>query len=172
MSTSLPLRLLIFSLIALAGAGSATAQTISSLSTPLATPSGERSSIAELGHGKVTVVVFWMTSCQPSKHELEALQEISTAMGNSVAVVAISIDNTKTMAKVGPLVRSKGYTFPVLLDPNSDLFNGLNGQDHPYTLIFNAAGALVERWGGFLQGDGLKLTGAVRAAGTGSPPGK
>jgi cytochrome c biogenesis protein CcmG, thiol:disulfide interchange protein DsbE len=164
MALSSLFRFFLVALVASICATSALAQNLSSLTTPLAMASGERTSIADLGRGKVTVLVFWITSCQPSKHELDALQELSTTMGDSVSIVAVSIDNTKTMARVGSLVRSKGYSFPVLLDPNSDLFNALNGQDHPYTLIFNREGMVTEKLSGFLQGDELKLVGAIRAA--------
>jgi cytochrome c biogenesis protein CcmG, thiol:disulfide interchange protein DsbE len=162
---TLQFRFFLIALLVSIGAGSAMAQNLSSLTTPLSTTSGERASIAELGRGKVTVLVFWITGCQPSKHELDALQDLSTTMGDTVAIVAVSIDNTKTMARVGSLVRSKGYSFPVLLDPNSDVFNALNGQDHPYTLIFNREGVVTEKLSGFLQGDEARLAGAIRTAG-------
>lgn len=74
-----------------------------------------------------------------------------------IAYVAVSIDNTKTMAKVGPFIESKGYTFPVLLDPNSEVFLMLNGTNVPYTVIFNADGTLHSKHDGYLEGDEVKL---------------
>lgn len=71
----------------------------------------------------------------------------------SVEYIAVSIDNTKTMAKVAPYVKSKGYTFPVLIDSNSDIFKALNGDNVPYTVIFNKRGSIVEKHEGYLKGD-------------------
>jgi cytochrome c biogenesis protein CcmG/thiol:disulfide interchange protein DsbE len=133
------------------------AQTVSSLTTLLSTPTGEQSSVATLGSGKVTVVSFWATWCKPCKEEMKAMSPIYDKMKDKVAYVAISIDNTKTMAKVASYIKSQGYAFSVLLDPNSDVFRTLNGSNVPYTLIFNADGTLHSKHDGYLEGDAVKL---------------
>lgn len=74
-----------------------------------------------------------------------------------VEYIAVSIDDTKTMSKVGPYISSKGYTFSVLLDPSKDLFRALNGTDVPYTLVYGADGKLVSKHDGFLAGDEVKM---------------
>lgn len=134
------------------------AQTLSSLSNQLATPTGEETSIAKIAQGKVTVVSFWATWCKPCKEEMKAMQPIYDRLkAKGLEYVAISIDNTKTMAKVAPYIASKGYNFPVLLDPNSDVFHALNGTDVPFTLIFKADGTLYSKHDGYLEGDESKL---------------
>ncbi|MDB5035902.1 MAG: Thiol-disulfide isomerase-like protein [Chlorobi bacterium] len=136
---------------------SATSQSISSLTTQLATTSGEQTTVAKLGTGKVTVVSFWATWCKPCKEEMKAMSPIYQKMKDKLQYVAISIDNTKTMARVAPFIKSQGYEFPVLLDPNSDVFRALNGSNVPYTLVFNADGTLHSRHDGYLEGDQTKL---------------
>lgn len=134
------------------------AQTLSSLSNQLSTPNGTETSVAKLGAGKVTVVSFWATWCKPCKEEMKAMAPIYARLKDKgFQYVAISIDNTKTMAKVAPYIASKDYTFPVLLDPNSDLFRSLNGTDVPFTLIFKADGTLYSKHDGYLEGDEAKL---------------
>lgn len=135
----------------------ASAQTLSSISTLLATPGGEQSSVAKLGTGKVTVVSFWATWCKPCKEEMKAMQPIYSKLKDNMEYVAISIDNTKTMAKVAPYIKSQGYSFPVLLDPNSEVFKSLNGVNVPYTLVFKADGTLHAKHDGYLEGDAEKL---------------
>jgi cytochrome c biogenesis protein CcmG, thiol:disulfide interchange protein DsbE len=144
----------------IATGAAASAQNISSLTQLLTTPGGEKVSIAKLGEGKVTVVSFWATWCKPCKEEMKAMQPLYDKMkaeGHGFEYIAISIDNTKTMAKVGPFIASKSYTFPVLLDPNSEMFLGLNGTQVPYTLIFRADGSLAKKHDGYLEGDEAKL---------------
>lgn len=136
---------------------SASAQKLTTLTTLLATPAGEQTTVAKLGTGKVTVVSFWATWCKPCKEEMKAMQPVYEKMKDKVTYIAISIDNTKTMAKVAPYVKSQGYTFPVLLDPNSEVFRALNGTNVPYTLIFNADGTLHSKHDGYLEGDAEKL---------------
>lgn len=143
--------------LCLVAAASASAQRLSSLQTLLSTPAGEKTSIAKLGAGKVTVVSFWATWCKPCKEEMKAMQPIFEKLKENLVYVAVSIDNTKTMAKVAPYIKSQGYSFSVLLDPNSELFNSLNGINVPYTLIFNADGSLHSKHDGYLEGDAAKL---------------
>jgi thiol-disulfide isomerase/thioredoxin len=136
----------------------ASAQNLSTLSTLLSTPSGDQASVAKLGEGKVTIVSFWATWCKPCKEEMKAMQPLYDRLKEKgVQYVAVSIDNTKTMAKVGPYIASKGYTFPVLLDPNSELFRAVNGTEVPFTLVYNADGTLHAKHDGYFDGDETKL---------------
>jgi cytochrome c biogenesis protein CcmG/thiol:disulfide interchange protein DsbE len=129
------------------------AQTLGTLTSMLATTDGGRISIAEAGAGRVTVVTFWLTSCTPSKRQLDAMQPLVEELSDSVRFIAISIDNAKTMARVKPLVASKGYAMTVLLDPTQELFSLLNGSEHPYTVIFAPDGSLAWKHSGFYSGD-------------------
>lgn len=136
------------------GMASAHAQDLTTLTAPLATPDGEQMSLAEMGAGKVTIVSFGATWCVPCKKEMTAVNDLYAGMQeNGVQFIAVFIDNTKTMAKVGPFVKSKGFTFPVLLDPNSEIFEVVNGTEVPYTLVFDATGALRYKHDGYLEGD-------------------
>jgi thiol-disulfide isomerase/thioredoxin len=133
------------------------AQDLSSLTHLLSTTAGEQKSVASIGEGKVTVVSFWATWCKPCKEEMRAMFPIVQKFQGAIEYIAISIDDTKTMAKVAPFVSSKGYTFTVLLDPNRDLFKSLNGTDVPYTLVYTAGGKLHSKHDGFLPGDEVKM---------------
>lgn len=129
------------------------AQTLSSLSQMLAMTDGNHASVAEIGKGRVTVLTFWLTSCTPSKRQLDAMRPLIGEFGDSVRFVAISIDNAKTIARVAPLVAGKGYTMTVLLDPTQELFALLNGSEHPYTVLFAADGNVAWKHMGFYAGD-------------------
>lgn len=129
-------------------------QDLSSLGTPLAMPEGNQTSIAELGKGKVIIVSFWATWCTPCKEEMKAMHTVYDELkANGVEYVAVSVDNTKTMARVGPYITSKGYTFPILLDPNKEIFEVVNGTDVPYTLVYDMQGKLRFKHDGYLEGD-------------------
>ena len=151
--TRLPLTLLSVATLVAGLASGANAQELSSLNTPLMTIGGESTTVARLGEGKVTVVTFWMTNCRASKHQLDQMRALVDELKDQVEFLAVSIDNTKTMSKVGPLVASKGYSSTILLDPNRDLFDLVGGSEHPYTLVFGADGQLKARNVGFLHGD-------------------
>ncbi len=130
------------------------AQDLSTLSTPLAKPDGGQSSIAEIGQGKVTIVSFWATWCKPCKEEMKAVHAMYDELKEQgIEYIAVSIDNTKTMARVGPYINSKSYLFPVLIDPNREIFEVVNGTEVPYTLMYDMNGKLRYKHDGYLDGD-------------------
>src|SRR5690606_34227440 len=71
------------------------------------------------GEGPV-LISFWATWCKPCMEELTEFNKIyNDYKDKGFKLIAISTDNEKTVAKVKPFIRSKGYNFTVLLDTNS-----------------------------------------------------
>lgn len=147
----------------LATASIAAAQTLGALTAMLDMPGGRITSVAELGQGKITVVTFWLTSCSPSKRQLEAMRTMVDELSDSVQFIAVSIDPAKTVARVAPYIASKGINMTVLLDTDHDLFNLINGSEHPYTLLFAADGTLTAKHVGYYHGDELQLRAEIAA---------
>ena len=146
--------LFLFGLVIAFAATSSYAQNLSTLNTPLSQPDGGQSSVAEIGQGKVTIVSFWATWCKPCKEEMKAVHAMYDELKEQgIEYIAVSIDNTKTMAKVGPYINAKGYEFPVLIDPNREIFEVVNGTEVPYTLMYDMNGALRYKHDGYLDGD-------------------
>ena len=115
---------------------------------------GDRVALQDLmGDGPV-VISFWATWCRPCLEELGELQKIIVEYeGRGVTMLAISTDSQKSVAKVKPLVASKGYAFRVLLDTNSDVARLYYAQNIPYTVIINSAGVIVYTRMGYRKGD-------------------
>ena len=134
------------------------AQNLSTLTTPLETPDGEQQSLAEMGENKVIIVSFGATWCVPCKKEMNAVNDIYDSLQtHGIEYVAVFIDNTKTMAKVGPYVKGKKFEFPVLLDPNQEVFETVNGTEVPYALIYDQNGELKFKHDGYFDGDEMHL---------------
>ena len=130
------------------------AQNLSTLTTPLDSPDGSQTSLAEMGQGKVIIVSFGATWCVPCKKEMQAVNGIYDSLqAHDIQYVAVFIDNTKTMSKVGPYVNAKKFKFPVLLDPNQEIFELVNGTEVPYALIYNQNGELMFKHDGYFEGD-------------------
>lgn len=70
---------------------------------------------------------------------------------------AISTDDENTVAKVKPLVKSKGYDFPVLLDTNSDAARLYYAQSVPYSVILNKKGYIIYSHLGYMKGDEINV---------------
>lgn len=128
--------------------------------TEVLTLEGERVKLSDHGsNGKITVISFWATWCSPCKKELDAIMETYDTWGEkyNAELVAISVDNARSMAKVGPMVASKGWDYQIYLDPNDDLKKVLNFGAVPQTYIVDHRGYIVYDHTGYVPGDEYEL---------------
>lgn len=100
------------------------------------------------------VLSFWATWCKPCIKELTAIEESmddwKTEM--SFRVVAVSIDDARTTHMVKNLVSSKGWSFEVYLDRNSDLKKLMNVSQPPHIFIIYK-GKIVYQHTSYAEGD-------------------
>jgi len=116
---------------------------------------------AELGSGPV-LLSFWATWCKPCIEELGEFKKIYEEFKDEgFKVFAISTDDERTVAKVKPMVKSKNYNFPVLLDTNSDVARLYYAQAMPYSVILNKQGYIVYSHLGYMRGDEMKVRGKI-----------
>jgi len=106
------------------------------------------------GDKGVTIISFWAMWCEPCKQEMKAVMPIYEKLQpKPLRYIAINLDNPRSLAKVKSYVKAQGFPYLFLSDPNSEVFNKLNGQSMPYSLIVRNSGALIEKRVGFLAGD-------------------
>jgi len=111
----------------------------------------------EVGEGPI-LLSFWATWCKPCIEELDEYKKIyNDYKDKGFKMFAISTDDENTVAKVKPLVKSKGYNFPVLLDTNSDAVRLYYAQSIPYSVILDKDGMIIYSHLGYMKGDEVKV---------------
>jgi len=109
--------------------------------------------------GNPMVISFWATWCKPCKKELNAIAEVYDDWQDETGVklIAISIDDTRSMSKVAPYVNSSDWEYDVYLDSNSDLKRAMGVSSVPHTFLINGDGKIVWNHKGYIDGDEEEL---------------
>lgn len=88
---------------------------------------------------KPIVISFWATWCAPCKSELNAIAEVYEEWkeATGLKLIAISIDDSRTVGRVEPYVNSQAWEYEVYLDINGDFKRAMNVNSVPHTFILD-----------------------------------
>jgi peroxiredoxin len=124
---------------------------------------GELVRLSDL-RGSVVVLNFWATWCGPCAAEQPQLEKLwRSYRERGLVVLGVSMDGPETIADVAPLVRSRGITFPVLLDVETRVTGSMNPRRAaPFTMLLGKDGAVVWQKASYAHGDADELEGHVQ----------
>ena len=106
----------------------------------LATLVGGRTTLAD-HRGKLVVLNFWATWCQPCALEMPSLESLwRRYRDRGLVVVAVSVDRGSPRNLLEPYVRSLKLTFPILLDPDAKTSDGWRVTALPATFLISPGG--------------------------------
>jgi len=111
------------------------------------------------------LINFWATWCAPCKKEmihLEILEKKYSKQG--LSILAISTDSQKSLSKVRSFIRTKKYSFDVMLDPNHQVLKKMNASIMPTDILIGKDGSELWRHYGYLPGDEKYIEAEIRSA--------
>ena len=110
-------------------------------------------------NGDPVIISFWALWCKSCIKELEAISEVYEDWQDetNVKIIAISIDDSRSMSKVNPYVNASDWDYEVYLDTNSDLKRAMGVSTVPHTFLLNAKKEIVWQHKGYIDGDENEL---------------
>lgn len=134
-------------------------------SVDLKTLDGKAINTKEISNdGKPFVICFWATWCKPCLMELSTFAELYEEWQEETGmkIFAVSIDDSRTQAKVQPLVNTSEWEYEILLDVNSEFKRAMGVNNPPHTFVVNGKGEIVWQHVGYAPGDEEGLIEAIR----------
>ena len=128
-------------------------------STKVTTLDGKPFNIQNIENEGPIIINFWATWCKPCKKELNNIAEVyeDWQEETGVKLIAISIDDTRSMSKVAPYVNSSDWDYEVYLDPNGDLKRAMGVSTVPHTFVLNNKNEIIWQHRGYVDGDEYDL---------------
>lgn len=113
--------------------------------------------------GKVVLIDFWSTTCDPCMVEMPHLVELyKKNKDKGLVVLAVSLDGPESRAQVSAMAHDKEMIFPVLLDEETSVVAKYNPKkEMPFAVVVDRSGSVVHKRGGYTAGDEKTLAAEV-----------
>lgn len=120
------------------------------------TLNGENISSSSIqNEGKPFILCFWKSCCNSSLKFMNALNEVYPDLVEEfdIKVFAIAIDDSRTSARIKPLVYGNDWEFDFLLDPNLDLARAMSIGLTPHCIVYDGANNILWQKSVCMEGD-------------------
>ena len=134
---------------------------------------GEVFNTSEINNdGKPIVISFWALWCKPCMKELNAIADVydDWKEETGVKVIAISIDDARSMQKVKPTVDGNNWEYEVYLDPNGDFKRAMGVNLIPHLFILNSKKEIVYQHTSYADGGENELFEIIKKVAKGEYP--
>jgi thiol-disulfide isomerase/thioredoxin len=109
---------------------------------PLARPDlqGRRVDLAAM-HGRVVLVNFWATWCEPCRAEMPSIERLRSKLkGRPFDVLTVNYGESR--AKAAAFMGHEKLDLPVLLDPDNEASDAWGAKGLPMTFLVDARGSI------------------------------
>ncbi len=115
---------------------------------------GKTVSVLSLLRDKPLIILFWSTTCKPCIQELKAINEQLEEWQEEAGfdIVAVAIDDSRSVGKAKAMVSGFGWEFTCLFDKNQEFKRAMNVSLIPQSYVVNAKGEIVYSHSGYIPG--------------------
>lgn len=134
-------------------------------SVKLKTTEGKTVDTAEISNnGKPIIISFFALWCKPCLRELTAISEVYEEWKDETGVklIAVSIDDSRSVDKVPAEMNARGFAWEVLLDTNSDFKRAMNVNLIPHVVVLDGNGEIKWQHSSYTDGGEEEIIKAVR----------
>jgi len=116
----------------------------------LMSPAGMPLNLSDL-RGKVVLLNFWATWCQPCRAEMPELNALYRRYGDEKDFVVVGVDLQERPEDVASFARQNNITFPLLVDHDGRVTGqGYRIRTLPASVIIDREGRIRDSWSGTL----------------------
>lgn len=111
--------------------------------------------------GKVVLLDFGAVDCPPCKLEMPILEGWHKKYKSKGLVVLSLLEMNPKVADARKLVKERGLTFPVAIDPKEQIGKRYHLEAHPTTFLIDRNGKVVKSETGYVKGDEKAMEAAL-----------
>jgi peroxiredoxin len=124
------------------------------------TDSGRTITRTDFG-GKLLVLNFWATWCEPCREELPSLNQLQKQIGPGVVVLGVSVDKNEKAYK--DFLKRNGVSFETSRDPDSNLPAEYGTFKYPETYVIDATGKVRQKHIGAVDWSDPQVVQSIKA---------
>ena len=124
-------------------------------SVDIKTLTGEKFNTADIDNeGNPMIISFFALWCKPCLRELTAIADVyqDWQEETGVKLVAVSIDDARSMANVAPTVNGNGWEYEFYCDPNGDFKRAMGVNLIPHVFILDGKKNVVYQHTSYAEG--------------------
>lgn len=115
--------------------------------------------------GKVVIVDFWATYCDPCRKSFPKYQELVDQFGGDLAVIAVSVDEPGDVSpeKIKAFADETGVKFAVVWDKEHKTADAYKPSKMPTSFVLDKEGIVRHTHAGYESGEEDKIAAEVKA---------
>jgi len=122
---------------------------------------GRRLTLADF-KGRVLVLNFWASWCEPCRAEMPTLQQLPEVLGED-RVAVLGLNFKEGPRKIAQFTQAAGVTLPMALDPQGEIARAWGVRVFPSTILIDTAGRARRRIRGEVDWSSNEALGWIEA---------